>query len=251
MRRLSVIMSSSNFADSLVRADNISMRRGKVDILRDVSLAVSRRDFITIIGPNGAGKSTFLKCLLGLVQPDQGTVSRSQSLALGYVPQHASMPLAIPLTVRNFLALRKHASAEAIAQTAAETKVEHLLNKPLQVLSSGELQRILMARALLGNPDLLVLDEPTQNLDVSGQLAFYKLLEKIYQNRNLAVLLVSHDLHLVMSCTHHVVCLYHHICCSGKPQSITTAPEFIQLFGEDAVNHLAVYHHTHNHHHDV
>ncbi|MDM5148196.1 ATP-binding cassette domain-containing protein [Candidatus Persebacteraceae bacterium Df01] len=236
--------------DTLICADNISFSRGGVNILNHVSVTVNRHDFITIIGPNGAGKSTLLKCLAGLTNPNSGTVNRIKPLKIGYVPQRLMVDRAMPITTRHFITLHKRATADDIERTTMETGIQHILNQPLQSLSSGELQRALMTRALLNTPDLLILDEPAQNLDVAGQLAFYKLLEKIYHDWHIAILMVSHDLHLVMSCTRRVLCLYHHVCCSGEPQTITQDPEFVSLFGADMAHMMAVYHHTHNHRHD-
>ena len=223
-------------------------------MLRDVSLRVEERDFITVVGPNGAGKTTLLKCLMGFFAPDDGAVARAPKLRIGYVPQWFPADPAMPLSARRFLRLRKvfggGAAARAIAQVAEETAIGAALDKPMHVLSGGELQRVLLARALLGDPQLLVLDEGAQNLDVSGQLAFYKLLERIYDERRLAILMVSHDLHLVMASTRRVICLFHHVCCSGRPREVARDPEFISLFGDDVAKMLAVYHHEHDHAHD-
>ncbi len=234
----------------MIRARNISVRHGGRTLLRDVSLQIEERDFITIVGPNGAGKTTLLKCLMGFLAPDEGAVARAPRLRIGYVPQRFATDPAMPLSARRFLALRKRADARAIAEVAAETAAGDALDKPMHVLSGGELQRVLLARALLGDPQLLVLDEGAQNLDVSGQLAFYRLLERIYDERRLAILMVSHDLHLVMASTRHVVCLFHHVCCSGRPREVAQDPEFISLFGDDVAKMMAVYHHEHDHAHD-
>ena len=236
--------------DSLIAAEEISVFRGQKTILNKVSLVVGKRDFITVIGPNGAGKSMLLKCLMGFYKPDKGEITRRKGMKIGYVPQSLIANHAMPITVRHFLTIRKKADENAIRETGEETAVQGLLEKPLDKLSGGELQRVLLTRALLGGPQLLVLDEPAQNLDVSGQLAFYKLLERIYGERSISILMVSHDLHLVMSCTRRVVCLFHHICCSGEPQTVAKDPEFISLFGNDMAQMMAVYHHTHGHHHN-
>ena len=170
---------------------------------------------------------------MGLTKPDEGHVKRKPSLTIGYVPQRLSVDQTIPISARRFLTLRKTVDVSTFDQVVAETKLSPFLDKPLHVLSGGEMQRILLARALLGDPELLILDEPAQNLDVSGQLSFYKLLEQIFARREVSILMVSHDLHLVMSSTKQVVCLYHHICCTGKPQTVTKDPEFISLFGDE------------------
>lgn len=232
---------------ALITAENITVTRQGKHILHDVSMTVGTDDFITVIGPNGAGKSMLLKCLMGFYQPESGTVTRKQGLQIGYVPQRLMPDNTMPITVSNFLALRKKTNATVLKNVAEETSIEHILSKPLYVLSGGELQRVLLARSLLDDPQLLVLDEPAQNLDISGQLSFYKLLERIYKERNLSILMVSHDLHMVMASTKRVVCLFHHVCCSGEPHTITKDPEFISLFGDDMANMMAIYHHSHNH----
>ena len=234
----------------LISAHNITVMRGRHALLQNVSLHVGERDFITVVGPNGAGKSTLLKCLLGFHAPDSGAVARAEGLKTGYVPQRFSADRAIPISARRFLTLRRKADDAAVARAAAETAVGDVLDKPLYALSDGELQRVLLTRALLGEPQLLVLDEPAQNLDISGQLAFYKLLERIYREREMSILMVSHDLHLVMASTRRVVCLFHHVCCSGEPHEVAKDPDFIALFGDDMARMMAVYHHVHDHVHE-
>ncbi|WP_237687941.1 ATP-binding cassette domain-containing protein [Sneathiella sedimenti] len=234
----------------LLSANHISVYRDGKTILEDVSLSIGKQDFITIIGPNGAGKSMLLKCMMGFYAPSRGDVARREGLKIGYVPQRLVADHTVPIRVRRFLTLRKRAAKDALMKVAAETAIEEILDQPIHVLSGGELQRVLLARALLDDPDLLVLDEPAQNLDVTGQLAFYKLIEKIYAERDVSILMVSHDLHLVMSSTREVVCLYHHICCHGEPSMVTRDPEFISLFGNDMARLMAVYNHSHDHDHN-
>ena len=233
-----------------MQASNISVARDDRQILNDVSLDVFEQDFITIIGPNGAGKSMLLKCMMGFYQPDSGQINRAQHLRMGYLPQRLTIDQTMPITVNRFLKLRKTTNKIKLEKIIVETEIINLLDQPLYVLSGGELQRVLLARALIDQPQLLILDEPAQNLDVSGQLAFYKLIEKIHRERSVTILMVSHDLHLVMSSTKKVVCLYHHVCCSGEPQVVTKDPEFISLFGDDMAKLMSVYHHNHDHDHD-
>lgn len=236
---------------NLISATNISVSRDSQSILQDVSLNIGERDFITIIGPNGAGKSMLLKCLMGFYAPDQGQVKPRKGLKIGYVPQRLVADPTIPITAGRFLSLRKKVSQEDIDIVVRETDIGQYLEKPLAVLSGGELQRILLARALLDSPDLLVLDEPAQNLDITGQLGFYKLLDRVYRERKLSVLMVSHDLHLVMSSTKNVLCLFKEVCCYGEPRAVTQDPEFISLFGNDMAQLMASYqHHDHNHEHN-
>ena len=234
----------------LIDAKRITVLKRKKYILKDVSISIGERDFITVIGPNGAGKSILLKCLLGFYQADAGTIERSKELRIGYMPQHLSFERSMPITTGRFLRLRKRSNASDLQKVLHEADIAQLIARPLSVLSGGELQRVLLARSLLNDPELLVLDEPAQNLDISGQLAFYKLLEKIYVNRPMSILMVSHDLHLVMASTKRVICLFHHVCCSGEPQVVAKDPEFISLFGRDMAKMVAVYQHSHNHIHE-
>ena len=233
----------------LITASNITVNRGETKILDNVSLTIGESEFITILGPNGGGKSMLLKCLMGFYIPDNGNIKRKRHLRIGYVPQQFTSEQTMPISVGQFLRLRKKVSAEELETITAETNIGALVNKPLNILSGGELQRILVARALIGAPDLLILDEPAQNLDISGQLAFYKLLSEIYEKRSFSILMVSHDLHMVMATTKKVICLFHHVCCSGEPQVVTKDPEFITLFGNDMAEMMAVYQHGHNHSH--
>ncbi len=240
----------------LIKADTISVIRDGKTILDQVSIDIDPLDFITIVGPNGAGKSMLLKCLMGFYPPDKGRIIRSDALQIGYVPQRIHAEPSLPISVNGFLKLKRqnhnnaHGHRNSIEQIADETNIRTLLPQPLHILSGGELQRVLLARALLQNPELLILDEPAQNLDISGQLAFYTLLERVYTERQLSIVMVSHDLHLVMASTQKVICLYHHICCSGTPQAVTQDPEFISLFGHDMSKLMAMYQHSHNHSHD-
>jgi zinc transport system ATP-binding protein len=236
-------------AMSLINAKNISLKFDQKLILDNVSLSLEKGDFITIIGPNGAGKSTLLKALIGLIKPDTGRVERKPGVRIGYIPQKLSIEASLPITAEGFIRLNKKAASGFDALTD-EHSLTPLLGKPVQSLSGGEWQRVLLARALMDSPEALILDEPAQNLDLSGQLAFYKMLDEIHRDRGIAILMVSHDLHMVMASTRQVVCLYHHICCSGAPQAVTKDPEFINLFGHDMASMMAIYHHDHDHDHD-
>ena len=237
--------------NTLLAAQNVSLICQGKTILRDISLEVGSHGFVTIIGPNGAGKSMLLKVLMGFFSPTTGSIIKKPGLKIGYVPQRMVPPMTLPMTVGRFLQLNKKADASIIKKTVLDTGIESLLHSSLHVLSSGELQRVLLARALLDAPELLILDEPAQNMDVGGQLAFYKLLERLYHERACSILMVSHDLHLVMACSKQVICLYHHICCLGAPDMVAKDPAFISLFGDDMARMMAVYHHTHTHDHEV
>ena len=245
------VLPRRHMTDALIKVRDITViRQGKV-VLDDVSLTVEAEGFTTVVGPNGAGKSMLLKCLLGFYRPDSGTVLRRRNIRIGYVPQRFVPEQTLPITVRRFLRLRKRTATASLAQISRETGITHVLDRPLALLAGGELQRVLLARSLLDQPELLVLDEPAQNLDVSGQLAFYKLLKRIYAQRGMSILMVSHDLHMVMASTRHVICLFHHVCCCGEPHAVTQDPQFIALFGHDVADMMAVYHHTHDHRHDA
>lgn len=232
----------------LIRAEAINLARGGQSVLDDVSLDIFAGDFITLIGPNGAGKSVLLRCLLKLDTPDSGAVHHASGLKIGYVPERVPLDPALPLSVRRFLTLNNRRTP--LDTLAEEVGITVLLDRPMVALSGGERQRVLLARALLGDPNLLMLDEPAQNLDVNGQLQFYRLIEQVFETRRPAVLMVSHDLHLVMSSTRRVVCLYKHICCSGAPESVMRDPEFISIFGDEMARLMAVYPHSHSHDHD-
>tara|TARA_A100001035_G_scaffold117372_1_gene92206 strand:+ start:426 stop:1160 length:735 start_codon:yes stop_codon:yes gene_type:complete len=236
---------------NLIQAFNINVSRQGNKILENVSVVVGDHDFLTVIGPNGAGKSMLLKCLMGFYAPDIGEIRKMNGLRVGYVPQNFAPEHTMPISVRRFLTLRKKTEKAAIEEIAEETGILNILDQALFELSGGERQRVLLARSLLDNPHLLVLDEPAQNLDISGQLGFYRLVEKIYKERKVSVLMVSHDLHLVMASTKEVICLFHHVCCSGEPQIVAKDPEFISLFGNDMATMMAAYQHSHDHaHHD-
>lgn len=236
---------------NLIQASNINVSRQGNKILENVSVVVGDHDFLTVIGPNGAGKSMLLKCLMGFYAPDIGEIRKMNGLRVGYVPQNFAPEHTMPISVRRFLTLRKKTEKAAIEEIARETGILNILDQALFELSGGERQRVLLARSLLDNPHLLVLDEPAQNLDISGQLGFYRLVEKIYKERKVSVLMVSHDLHLVMASTKEVICLFHHVCCSGEPQIVAKDPEFVSLFGNDMATMMAAYQHSHDHaHHD-
>jgi zinc transport system ATP-binding protein len=220
-------------------------------VLEGVELTVRPGEIVTLIGPNGAGKSTLVRVVLGQLEPDRGAVRRRPGLTVGYLPQRLSVDPTLPLTVRAFLNLPRR-KPEAMLETAlAEVGVPGVLEWPFQELSGGETQRVLLARALLNDPALLVLDEPLQGVDFAGQLALFQLIAEVRRRRGCGVLMVSHDLHLVMAGTDSVVCLNRHVCCSGAPESVRHHPEYLALFGPKAAEGLAVYSHAHDHHHDL
>lgn len=233
-------------------AQHLRKRYGATDVLTGVSLAIHRGEILTVIGPNGAGKTTLLKLLLGLETPDQGTIARAAGLRIGYVPQHFTPRATMPLSVKELLRLSRERHDDAsIRHVLEELGIAHLAAQPVHTLSGGERQRALIARALLSKPDLLVLDEPVQGVDIAGQGEMYKRIRDIATVRNTAVLMVSHDLFVVMASTHRVLCLNRHICCEGTPSHVGAHPEFVALFGTEVANQLATYTHHHDHHHTL
>ncbi|WP_279084973.1 zinc ABC transporter ATP-binding protein ZnuC [Gilliamella apis] len=234
----------------LMSLDNVSIEINNQKILYDISLTVNLNQIITILGPNGAGKSTLVKIILGLIQPTTGTIKRASDLTIGYVPQSINLNPTLPITVKRFMRLNKQLSEIDIHKTLSLVKAEYLLDRSMHQLSGGELQRVLLAQALAKRPKLLILDEPTQGVDVNGQVLLYDLIIDAKNEFNCGVLMVSHDLHLVMAKTDEVICLNHHICCSGTPASVSNDPEFISLFGQHGASQIALYKHHHNHDHD-
>ncbi|OCG76157.1 zinc ABC transporter ATP-binding protein ZnuC [Gilliamella sp. Occ4-3] len=234
----------------LISLDSVSVEIDHQKILYDVSLAIHLNQIITLLGPNGAGKSTLVKVILGLIPFTSGTIKRSTNLTIGYVPQSINLNTTLPITVKRFMHLNKQLNAEKIFNTLSMVKAEYLINKSMHQLSGGELQRVLLAQALAKQPQLLILDEPTQGVDVNGQVLLYDLIADAKKQFNCGVLMVSHDLHLVMAKTDEVICLNHHICCSGIPAIVSNDPEFISLFGQHGASQIAVYKHHHNHQHD-
>ncbi len=234
----------------LLRAQAVSVRRAERALLNEVSLSLFPGKIVTLVGPNGAGKTTLVSVLLGLMAADSGQVQRRAGLVMGYVPQRFAVPLSLPMDVDGFLALAGKSSSQARAAALARVGVEDVQRAALRTLSGGELQRVLLARALLRSPELLVLDEPAQGLDVHGQQELYRLIAKVRDESGCGVLMVSHDLHLVMAATDQVVCLEQHVCCVGTPEAISQHPEYLRMFGTD-LRGFAVYQHHHDHVHDL
>lgn len=235
---------------TLVSLDRISVAFGERNVLSDISLNLQSGRILTLLGPNGAGKSTLVRVVLGLLAPTAGILQKQPNLRIGYVPQKLHLDATLPLTVGRFMRLRPGVKQQDILPALKRVQAAHLLAQPMQKLSGGETQRVLLARALLNQPQLLVLDEPTQGVDVNGQLALYDLINQLRQEFNCGVLMVSHDLHLVMAKTDEVLCLNQHVCCSGAPEVVSMHPQFIAMFGPRGAEQLAVYRHHHNHRHD-
>ena len=235
----------------LVEARGVTVRLGRRNVLDAVDLSVRAGEIVTLIGLNGAGKSTLIRAVLGIVRPDSGEIRRAPGLRVGYSPQHVQRDPIMPMTVRRFLTLGAPATREKLEAVLDEVGADPILDYPLAEISGGEMQRVLLARALLREPGLLVLDEPLAGVDVTSQSELYRLIAAIRDRHGCGVLMVSHDLHLVMAATDTVVCLNRHVCCTGRPQSVLRDPEFISLFGPHLSDTLAVYQHSHDHRHDA
>ncbi len=235
-------------AKPLLDLQKVSYARQQRMLVEKVDLRIEAGQILTLIGPNGAGKTTLLKLALGLLPPSAGSISRAPGLRIGYMPQKLHLDPSFPLSVLRFLRLAGRCRPQELREVLKETGIETLAERPVQNLSGGELQRVLLARALLRNPDLLVLDEPAQGVDVHGQTELYQLLAELRRRRGCAILMVSHDLHLVMAATDQVVCLNHHICCTGSPEHVSQNADFISLFGPAAQRSLAFFSHDTDHH---
>lgn len=235
---------------SLIRTQGVGVCVGSRRILRDVDLSVRRREIVTVVGPNGSGKTTLLKVLIGAQAPSEGVVVREAGLRIGYVPQRLAIDQAMPLTVARWLGLSGTSNKETYLQIAEQVGISGLLQQQMVSLSGGEFQRALLAQSLLVRPDLLVLDEPTQGLDQPAVASFYRLIEDVREDLDCAVLMVSHDLHVVMRSSDHVICLNGHVCCQGTPTLVSAAPEYQALFGFGTEGALALYRHDHDHRHD-
>lgn len=253
--RLSTTVSPAE-ASPLVELAGVSLRYGERTVLSGLDLRVDAGHITTLVGPNGAGKTSLARLVLGLAQPDAGSIRRLPGLVTGYMPQKVAVDDTLPLTARRFVALAGSdpaAVAAALARVGASAVAQH----PVQRLSGGEFQRVLLARAIVRRPRLLVLDEPAQGVDVGGQDALYGLIGELRDETGCGVLMISHDLHLVMAESDRVVCINHHVCCSGTPEAVSAHPEFVALFGQGygsvaaPAAHVALYTHHHDHEHEL
>ncbi len=235
---------------ALIEARGLTVRHGGVAVLANVDFSIAPGEIVTVVGPNGSGKSTLIRALIGLAPAASGTVQRSPGLRIGYVPQRLQVDAGLPMTVRRFLSLPRRVGDADAAAALARVGVADLGKRQMSGLSGGQFQRVLLARALLARPGILMLDEPTQGLDQPGVAGFYRLIEEVRAETGAAILMVSHDLHVVMSATDRVICLNGHVCCEGTPQVVTDAPEYRALFGLGTGGALALYRHEHDHDHD-
>lgn len=238
-------------ADALLSARGVFIARSRRPILENVNIDVGAGEIVTLIGPNGAGKTTLVRALLGLETVDQGSIRRKADLRIGYAPQRFDRDPAIPVTVERFLALGLPGPSANMGAVLDEVGARRVARQQLSALSGGELQRVVLARALLRNPSLLILDEPVRGVDYAGEAELYGLIGRIRTSRGLGVLLVSHDLHVVMAQSDRVVCLNRHVCCSGVPETVAQHPEYVRLFGAQTARAFAVYQHSHDHSHDL
>ncbi|MFO7994495.1 MAG: zinc ABC transporter ATP-binding protein ZnuC [Marinobacter sp.] len=236
--------------NALVELKQVTVRFDERPVVDHVDLRVRRGDIITIIGPNGAGKTTLIKAILGIQDISDGSLTMTPGLTIGYVPQHLTLETTLPISVKRFMLLSGRSQQECLG-ALKKTGVDHLFGASVHHLSGGEKQRLLLARALARRPDLLVLDEPAQGVDINGQAALYDLIRSLRDELHCGVIMISHDLHLVMAATDKVICLNQHVCCSGYPADISHDPAFIETFGRPVAESLAVYHHHHNHSHDL
>ena len=236
---------------ALVSARGLEVTRSGRAILQRVDIDIRPGEIVTVIGPNGAGKTTLARTLLGIERPDRGSIVRQPGLVIGYVPQRFEVDRAIPLTVERFVSLGRRAAREELERVLRQVGADALLERQISELSGGELQRVVLARALIRSPQLLVLDEPVRGVDFAGEAELYNLIGRLRTENGFGVLLVSHDLHVVMAQSDRVLCLNRHVCCSGVPQSVAQHPEYARLFGPQAARAFGLYHHHHDHRHDL
>ncbi len=244
-------MNSANALSALplITAQNLTVRYEDVDVLQNIDFNIHAGEIVTIVGPNGSGKSTLLRALIGAINPDSGKVVRKSDLVLGYVPQNLQIDRSLPITVQRFLNLPHRQSADRLSSALQAAGVPAIADQQMSQLSGGQFQRVLLARALIQTPDLLVLDEATQGLDQPGSADFYQQIENVRDTLGCAVLMVSHELHVVMSATDRVICLNGHVCCQGTPDVVSSRPEYRALFGTGTGGALAIYRHEHDHTH--
>lgn len=246
------VVPSARTEATLVSARGVALRREQRIILQDIDLDINAGEIVTLIGPNGAGKTTLVRTLLGIQKPDKGEVWRKDGLVIGYAPQRFDVDPSIPMTVARFVAMgAPKATTDEIVKSLTDVGASKLDERQLSELSGGELQRVILARALVRDPQLLLLDEPVRGVDFTGEAELYTLIGQLRTERGLGVLLISHDLHIVMAQSDRVICLNRHICCSGVPQSVAKDPEYARLFGPGAARALGLYLHQHDHRHDL
>jgi zinc transport system ATP-binding protein len=235
---------------SLITVENLSVRYGGHMALAHVDMVIEPGEIVTVVGPNGSGKTSLLRAIIGAVEPAAGRVTRKPGLRLGYVPQKLHIDPTLPITVERFLRLPGGITRADCARALEQAGVPDLSGQQMSGLSGGQFQRVLLAHALIHRPDILLLDEATQGLDQPGAAAFYRRIEEVRRETGCAVLMISHELHVVMSASDRVICLNGHVCCEGTPEIVSSAPEYRALFGTGTGGALALYRHEHDHGHD-
>ena len=235
---------------SLVEIEGVGVSFDRNPVLNHIDLSISEGEIVTIVGPNGSGKSTLLRTIIGVVRPSQGNVTLKPGLRIGYVPQKLHIDKTLPMTARRFLDLPRAVSTDVKTKALDAAGATPYADRQLSELSGGQIQRVMLARALLNTPELLILDEATQGLDQQGSAAFYRQIEDVRTRLGCAVLMVSHELHVVMAASDRVICLNGHVCCHGSPEHVASAPEYRALFGTGTQGALALYRHEHDHGHD-
>ena len=235
---------------SLITVENLSVKYGTNFVLRKINLEIKSGEIVTIVGPNGSGKTSLIKAIIGAVQPADGKINLKSNLKIGYIPQRLNFDTTLPITVKRFMTLTEKVDKNTYISALETAGVPQILKSQMSSLSGGQFQRVLLARALIGAPEILILDEATQGLDQPGSAAFYRQIEQVRQNTGCAVLMISHDLHVVMSTSDRVVCLNGHVCCEGTPSAVVSAPEYQELFGAGTEGALALYRHDHDHVHE-
>ncbi|WP_170329758.1 metal ABC transporter ATP-binding protein [Ruegeria arenilitoris] len=235
---------------TLITVENLSVRYGANTVLRHVDMAIEPGEIVTIVGPNGSGKTSLLRAIIGATKPSVGNVSLKPGLKLGYVPQKLHIDPTLPISVERFMRLTNPVSRKQCMEALESAGVPDLLKRQMSQLSGGQFQRVLLARALINRPDVLLLDEATQGLDQPGSAAFYRQIEDVRRDTGCAILMISHELHVVMSASDRVICLNGHVCCEGSPAVVASAPEYRALFGTGTGGALALYRHDHDHDHD-
>lgn len=235
---------------TLLSVENLTVKLGGHTALSDINMDISKGEIVTIVGPNGSGKSTLLCAIVGAIKPAKGKITKAPALRIGYVPQRLHIDATLPITAARFMRLPYRGNADTITETLAMVGLHGIEDQQMTTLSGGQFQRVMLARAILHKPDLLILDEATQGLDQLGSATFYRLIETLRQKLGCAILMVSHELHVVMSASDRVICLNGHICCHGTPDIVASTPEYRALFGTGTQGALALYRHDHNHSHD-
>lgn len=235
---------------TLIRVEDLTVRYGANTVLRHVDMAVEPGEIVTIVGPNGSGKTSLLRAIIGATPPSAGRVTRKPGLKIGYVPQKLHIDPTLPMTVERFMRLTHPVTRKDCADALEAAGVPDLMKRQMSQLSGGQFQRVLLARALINRPDILLLDEATQGLDQPGSAAFYQQIETVRRDTGCAIIMISHELHVVMSASDRVICLNGHVCCEGSPAVVASAPEYRALFGTGTGGALALYRHDHDHHHD-